>query len=269
MVAFNRRRIFATPFFADMLAGVEGALRHAGFSFSLVNYSPFENIHLQIADIAEARYDGVIILATEMYESDFLPFASLDCPLLLLDSCMSVGVDTVKIDNAASMTLAVQYLYSKYGSVPGLLTTPITLGNFAERRFAYEHAIGQLAGSEKCGIIHELAVDLDEAYSGMLDIIDSGEPLAQSYVAVFDDMAIGAMKAFIERGYRVPDDVRIVGFDNNIGGTYVQPQLTTLNVPSQYMGIIAARRLVEIIDEAEHHPLKIELGASLIKRRSA
>lgn len=55
LVAFNRRRIFATPFFADMLAGVEGALRHAGFSFSLVNYSPFENIHQQIADIA--RHD--------------------------------------------------------------------------------------------------------------------------------------------------------------------------------------------------------------------
>ena len=252
LVAFNRRRIFTTPFFADMLAGVEGTLRHAGFSFSLVNYSPFENTQQQIADIAEAQYDGVIILATEMFESDFMPFASLDCPLLLLDSCMSAGVDTVKIDNAASMMLAVQYLHSKYGSVPGLLTTPVTVGNFTERRFAYEHAVAP-----------------DEAYAGMLDIIDSGEPLAQNYVAVFDDIAIGAMKAFIERGYRVPDDVRIVGFDNNAGGTYVQPQLTTLNVPSEYMGAIAARRLVEIIDEAEHHPLKIELGASLIKRRSA
>lgn len=140
MVAFNRRRIFTTPFFADMLAGVEGTLRHAGFSFSLVNYSPFENTQQQIADIAEAQYDGVIILATEMFESDFMPFASLDCPLLLLDSCMSAGVDTVKIDNAASMMLAVQYLHSKYGSVPGLLTTPVTVGNFTERRFAYEHA---------------------------------------------------------------------------------------------------------------------------------
>lgn len=235
LVAFNRRRIFARPFFADMLAGVEGALRHAGFSFSLVNYSPFENTQQQIADIAEAQYDGVIILATEMFESDFMPFASLDCPLLLLDSCMSAGVDTVKIDNAASMMLAVQYLHSKYGSVPGLLTTPVTVSNFTERRFAYEHAIGQLSGSEKCGIIHELAVAPDEAYADMLDIIDSGEPLAQNYVAVFDDIAIGAMKAFIERGYRVPDDVRIVGFDNNAGGTYVQPQLTTLNVPSEYM----------------------------------
>lgn len=104
-------------------------------------------------------------------------------------------VDTVKIDNAASMMLAVQYLHSKYGSVPGLLTTPVTVGNFTERRFAYEHAIGQLSGSEKCGTIHELAVAPDEAYAGMLDIIDSGEPLAQNYVAVFDDIAIGAMKA--------------------------------------------------------------------------
>lgn len=143
------------------------------------------------------------------------------------------------------------------------------MGNFAERRFAYEHAVSQLAGSEKCGIIHELAVAPDDAYANMLGIIDAGEPLAQSYAAVFDDIAIGAMKALMERGYRVPDDVRIIGFDNHVGGTYVQPQLTTLNVPSQYMGIIAARRLVEIIDEAEHHPLKIELGPSLIKRRSA
>ena len=268
LVAFNRRRIFSSPFFADMLAGVEATLRHAGFSFSLVNYSPYENVKQQIADIAEARYNGVIILATEMYESDFMPFASLDCPLLLLDSCMSAGVDTVKIDNAAGMNLAVQYLYSKYGSVPGLLTAPI-LGNFAERQYAYEHAIRQLARSEKRGVIHELAATPDEAYTDMLAVIDSGEPLARSYVAVFDDMAIGAMKAFIERGYRVPDDVSIIGFDNNVGGTYVQPQLTTLNVPSQYMGTVAARRIVEIIDETEHHPLKIELGASLIKRRSA
>lgn len=269
LVAFNRRRIFSSPFFSDMLAGVEGALRHAGFSFSLVNYSPYENTQEQIANIAEARYDGVIILATEMFESDFMPFASLDCPLLLLDSCMSVGVDTVKIDNVASMTLAVQYLYSKLGSAPGLLTAPVTLGNFTERRFAYEHTVGQLAGSEKCGIVHELATTPDDAYASMLNIIDAGEPLAQSYVAVFDDIAIGAMKALIERGYRVPDDVCIVGFDNHVGGTYVQPQLTTLNVPSQYMGTVAARRIVEIIDETEHHPLKIELGASLIKRRSA
>lgn len=269
LVTFNRRRIFSTPFFADMLAGVEATLRHSGFSFSLVNYSPFENVRQQIADIAEAQYDGVIILATEMYETDFMPFASLDCPLLLLDSCMRVGVDTIKIDNAAGVALAVQYLYSKHGSVPGILTTPVAIGNFAERRLAYEHTVGQLAGSEKRGIVHELAVTADEAYIGMLDIIDSGEPLAQCYVAVFDDIAIGAMKAFIERGYRVPDDVSIIGFDNNVGGTYVQPQLTTLNVPSQYMGTIAARRIVEIIDETEHHPLKIELGASLIKRRSA
>lgn len=51
LVAFNRRRIFTTPFFADMLAGVEGTLRHAGFSFSLVNYSPFENTQQQIAEV--------------------------------------------------------------------------------------------------------------------------------------------------------------------------------------------------------------------------
>ena len=45
LVAFNRRRIFATPFFADMLAGVEGALRHAGFSKTFTNRSPTSPRH--------------------------------------------------------------------------------------------------------------------------------------------------------------------------------------------------------------------------------
>ncbi len=49
------------------------------------------------------------------------------------------------------------------------------------------------------------------------------------------------MKALMERGYRVPDDVRIIGFDNHVGGTYVQPRLTTLNVPSRYMGSLCRR----------------------------
>lgn len=103
----------------------------------------------------------------------------------------------------------------------------------------------------------------------MLGIIDAGEPLAQSYAAVFDDIAIGAMKALMERGYRVPDDVRIIGFDNHVGGTYVQPRLTTLNVPSRYMGSLAAGRIIEVIDESEHHPISIGVGVSLIKRESA
>ena len=194
LVAFNRRRIFARPFFADMLAGVEGALRHAGFSFSLVNYSPFET--LSNRSPTSPKRNMMVSSSLQLRCSN-----RILCRLHRWTASAAVGlmherwVDTVKIDNAASMMLAVQYLHSKYGSVPGLLTTPVTVSNFTERRFAYEHAIGQLSGSEKCGIIHELAVAPDEAYADMLDIIDSGEPLAQNYVAVFDDIAIGAMKA--------------------------------------------------------------------------
>lgn len=267
LIAFNRRLIFSRPFFSSMLAGVEAGLRQSGFSFTIVNYSPFENSDQQIRTIEEAHYDGVIILATEMFESDFMPFAALECPILLLDSCMSVGVDSIKIDNASGISLAVQYLASRYGGTPGMLSAPI-IGNFKERHEAYQNIVQQLAGPGKRGIVHELGIDLDEAYRDMLEIIDSGKPLAKSYVAVYDDMAIGAMRAFQDRGYRIPEDIGIIGFDNSIGGTYIQPRLTTLDVPAQYMGQIAAKRLIEVIDETEHHPLKTELYVSLIKRGS-
>ena len=136
------------------------------------------------------------------------------------------------------------------------------------KRQAYEHAIGQLSGSEKCGTIHELAVAPDEAYAGMLDIIDSGEPLAQNYVAVFDDIAIGAMKAFIERGYRAPDDVSMIGFDDLSVGAFSNPPLTTVHVPKHEVGEIAVRRLVGNIRNPKSYTCKTAVSTYFVERQS-
>ena len=61
-------------------------------------------------------------------------------------------------------------------------------------------------------------------------------------------IALGAMKALQEMGYRVPEDVSVVGFDDLPFSAISSPALTTLRVPNKEMGRIAVRRLAELIE---------------------
>ena len=76
------------------------------------------------------------------------------------------------------------------------------------------------------------------------------------------------MKALKEYGYAVPGDIAVVGFDNIPLSRIVEPSLTTVHVPKQYMGEMAARRLITLLNEKGTRPVKIEIATQLIERNS-
>ena len=77
-------------------------------------------------------------------------------------------------------------------------------------------------------IIHQLSPTIDGAMADMLAIIDRGDALADCYFADNDLIAIGTIKALRLRGYKVPEQVAIVGFDNISEGRIIDP------LPYQY-----------------------------------
>ena len=109
---------------------------------------------------------------------------------------------------------------------------------------------------------------LDGAYSDMKELLQNNEPIASCYFADNDLIAAGAVKAFKEAGYRVPEDIAVVGFDDMPICTYFDPPLTTVRVPKQYMSLMAVSRLHERIRSADHQPIKIEISTMLQKRGS-
>ncbi|MBQ6678437.1 MAG: substrate-binding domain-containing protein [Lachnospiraceae bacterium] len=65
-----------------------------------------------------------------------------------------------------------------------------------------------------------------------------------------------------------PEDVSIVGFDNLPIGNYIQPALTTVHVPKQYIGKTAVRRLKERLMDSHFVPVHILAGVRLVERSS-
>lgn len=117
-------------------------------------------------------------------------------------------------------------------------------------------------------IVHRLTPSAEGAYADMKELLANHEPLARCYFADNDLIAIGTMKCLKGAGYEIPKDIAIIGFDDLPLCTYIDPPLSTVQVPKQYMGQTTVERLIVLIEGKESLPLKIEVSTKLIKRRT-
>ena len=74
------------------------------------------------------------------------------------------------------------------------------------------------------------------------------------------------MKALKLRGYRIPEDVAIAGFDNISESRIVEPSLTTIDIPRTFMGQTAARQLIHQITTPVPHTVKIKISTKIEMR---
>jgi DNA-binding LacI/PurR family transcriptional regulator len=82
-----------------------------------------------------------------------------------------------------------------------------------------------------------------------------------------DDAAIGVLKALHENGYRVPEDVSVVGFDDLGFSAFLTPPLTTVSAPTEAVGRIATEQLFSLFDKQSPEGVTL-LPTELIIRRS-
>lgn len=269
-ILYKKNLLFDTPFFNEIITGVEKGLKNTGYRVMINNLRSEEDVKEQLDEIVNLGCDGIILLGTEMEREDFAPFSYLNIPIVLLDSYFdSTKMDCVLINNFEGAYNATNYLIKKKHAQPGYLKSSLSIYNFEERADGYYKAIRKNGMSISKSIVHTLSPGIDAALADMLEIIEQGDEMASCYFADNDEIAIGAMKAFKEKGYRIPSDIAIIGFDNIILSTYIEPPLTTVNVPKGYLGSLAAKRILAVIGASEYHSIRTEVKTDLIVRASS
>lgn len=258
-----------TPFFSSLTEGISNGCTKKYYCLSICYFYEDENLSDQVNLLKTSGYSGIILLATEMNTQSLSYFTNLSVPLLVLDSYFDIPqYNFVLINNIQGAFLATDYLIKKCRIQPGYLHSSYLISNFEERADGFYKAIRNHGMSTSKSIVHRLSPSQDGAYEDMKAFIQSKEELATCYFADNDLIAVGAMRALIEVGYRIPEDISIIGFDNMPICEHVTPLLTTINVPKQYMGETAAERMIQIIESGELFPTKIEIGTLLIRRKS-
>ena len=83
-------------------------------------------------------------------------------------------------------------------------------------------------------------------------------------------MAVGALEAATERGLRVPQDISVMGYDDQELARYTHPPLSTLVLPNYEMGRRAAELLIDIaLHEKDARPMLIKIDGPLVERATA
>ena len=81
-----------------------------------------------------------------------------------------------------------------------------------------------------------------------------------------DWMALGAVKAFKEKGFNIPEDISIIGYDDLEFLQYASPSLTTVAQNKAEIGIIAAKNLIDMINGEERD--SVEVDVEVIERET-
>lgn len=258
-----------SSFFTELTEGVEQRCAEEGCRVNLINvYSP-EDLEVQIRELSNLKASGLMILGTEMKQDDFnaLPFAEIPC-LLLDNHFISSRIDSVQVNNTDGAFTAANYLIKKMKVQPGYLHSSYPLNNFDQRTEGFHKALRHNGMSVSNIVVHELTPSIDGAFADMLSILESGEKPARAYFADNDQIAIGAMRAFREKGFRIPEDIALIGFDDIPMCSYTEPPLSTVHVPKHHMGVVAAERLLSAIRAEGHYSVNIEISTNLVLRKS-
>lgn len=256
------------PFFAELARGVGDAAEKRGYTVILCN-TDNEGIKEDktIKILQEKMVDGIIIAATENSAGKSLERCNI--PLVLLDRHIELDmkVGSITVDNEKGGYIATEYLIGKGCNNISYISSKTSTKPSAERLEGYKRALMKNGIEFNEDITYYNNFRTETGYLGVLNVLDINKRIDGIFCGN-DLIAIGAIKALKEKGIRVPEDVRVIGFDNISICDFIDPPLTTIRQPIYEMGEEAIEMLINIIENCSTGPNKV-LSPTLIKRGSA
>ncbi len=256
-----------TPFFEQLFKGIAAECRKQKVHLTTIYSNTRDDLIYSLRTLP--RESGLILLATEMEEADCLPVAESAVPHVILDAYFeNVDSNYVLINNVHGAFNATDYLIRRTGKQPGYLRSSYPIANFEERADGFYKAVRFNGMSTSNCVVHRLCPSAEGAYSDMREILRAGDKLSECYFADNDLIAAGAIRALKDAGKRIPEDIAVIGFDDISLCEFLDPPLSTINVPKEYMGSQSVLRLLSIMENNEIYQTKTEIATQLVKRKS-
>jgi LacI family transcriptional regulator len=234
-------------FITSVLAGIEKVTTEAGYDIIIAHSS--ESYEKEVANannLFHKRVDGLIAsLAFDTNDLEhFKPYIDKRVPLLFFDRVEQNENSTVVIiDNAKCGYLATKHLIDQGCRKIAHITSSLKRNVYSQRYKGYKDAL------------FDNGIDFDESLLIVSDLSEKAgieaamkilkmKPFPDGAFITNDFVAAVCMRTLKEHGISIPDDIAIVGFNNDAIGKLIEPSLTTINYPGEAIGEIAARNLI-------------------------
>jgi len=219
---------------ANTLLGVQQAAREAGYfvSIAAIKGAGAEALSDAVRHLTDQGVDGIIVIVPHAGTLVLLEELNLDMPVIVVGGAGEGHLSGAMVDQKGGARLAVAHLVSLGHERIGHISGPLDWIDGQARVDGWREELAE------AGLADDLLVEGDWSAGSGYRI---GQRLAEqrSATAVFvsnDQMALGLLRAFGENGVRVPEDVSVVGFDDQPEAAYFMPPLTTVRQDFEELG---------------------------------
>ncbi|MCO1603418.1 LacI family DNA-binding transcriptional regulator [Desulfosporosinus nitroreducens] len=256
------------PFFPALARGVEDVAHKKGLTVILGNSDDLGLKESSYIKVLKKKYvDGFIFASNTIHEEDVEALRKEQIPIVLLDRGLNTAsCAVIRSNNREGSKLAVKHLIEQGCQKIAHIYGPQEFITARERMLGYEEIAGRLREYSP-SLMEQGNFDIESGRKAVEQLLVR-HPDLDGIFAGNDLMAVGALKALHERGIRVPEQVKVCGFDG-IGLTEItEPELTTIAQPVYEMGGLAAQILLDEIESGIRENKLIELDVTLIPRKS-
>lgn len=260
------------PFFMDVAHGIEGVAEGADLSLFLCNSdnrAEREAAHLR--HLQQHRAQGVLITPVDADLPSLGDVVAQGTPLVVIDRTRREGdFCTVAVDDVLGGRLAVEHLVAQGHTRIGFAGGPVTLGQVKDRR-AGARLAAQQAGLPPEDLVEIVCESLTVAGGGDVGRQLAAMPDAERPTAVFcanDLIALGLLQQAIGRGWSVPDDLAIIGYDDIDFAAAAAVPLTSVRQPREELGRTAAELVLDEAKNPEHEHQQVLFTPTVVARAS-
>jgi LacI family transcriptional regulator len=268
--AFLSDDIATTPFAGQIIQGAQEAAWQ--LEMLLLTFNTAGNPAMEEAAVEMALERGAegIIFATMYHRAVQVPKDAFRLPLVLVDcfarNCpvRSVVPDEVKGGFAATKLL-LEKGHRQIAMINAEQKYPAAAGRFK----GYRQALEEFGISVEPRLVRTGGWWQDDGYEHALALLDL-KPVPTAIFCATDRIAMGVYDALKEKGLRIPDDVSVVGFDNQeLLAAHSRPRLTTIRIPYFEMGSWAVDQLTNAEPNENRSALdSVTLACPLVLRAS-
>lgn len=258
----------ANQFYPEVVRGIEDVANMYEYAIFLCNTDLDHEKELKyFTELEEKQVDGLIIMGNSISRQLAQQISQSEVPVVLIGS-KHAGLPSVTIDNIQAAKDAVGFLidqgHRRVGVITGKMKDPV-MG--IARLEGYRRALEAAGLPWQSELVVEGGYRFKSGYEGACQLLSLGEMPTAIFVAS-DEMAIGAMRAILEKGLHIPESIAVVGFDNVDMSGKVFPSLTTVGLPMYEMGAIGMRLLTKVLQGETVIDGDVVLDYELIQRES-
>jgi LacI family transcriptional regulator len=260
---------FEHPFFSRILQSFRNFVEPNGYDIVLIVSKLGQNELTYVDWCRNKKVDGVLIVMGNINNQNIKDVVASSFPTVSTDITMP-NLTSVFSDDNMGVDLAVDFAINNNFKNIRIVSGPLTVRSFSTRIDRYKQLIIEKnLNSTTDDIMITPGFSYDNGYQAGLSIAKDSKNLPDIILVFSDVLAFGVIRSLQDQGIKVPEDISVVGYDDIDFARHFTPSLTTIRQDVDKIGEIAAKELLDSIENPKTKETKImQIPVSLVERDS-